>query len=59
MEIVVNPEKCKASGECVSTCPMDAISIIDGVATIDEAKCDLDGICIPACPHAAISYKEG
>ena len=58
MKLVVDPERCQASGECVKTCPMDAISIIDGVATIDAAKCDLDGICIPACPHAAISYKE-
>jgi len=58
MKLVVDPEKCRGSGECVSICPMDAISIIDGVATIDAAKCDLDGICIPACPHAAISYKE-
>jgi NAD-dependent dihydropyrimidine dehydrogenase PreA subunit len=58
MKIVVNPEKCQASGECVTTCPMDAISIIDGLATIDTSKCDLDGICIPACPHGAISYAE-
>ena len=58
MKLVVDPAKCQASGECITICTMDAISIIDGVAKIDGAKCDLDGICIPACPHAAISYKE-
>ena len=58
MKLVVDPQKCQASGECVTICPMDAISIIDGVATIDTAKCDLDGMCIPVCPHGAISYED-
>ncbi len=58
MKLVVDPEKCQASGACVAICPINAISIIDGVATIDAVKCDLDGICIPACPHAAISTAE-
>jgi ferredoxin len=59
MKIVIDREKCRASGECVTACPEDAISIVDGVPTIDESKCDLDGICIPACPHGAIGFSEG
>jgi ferredoxin len=59
MKIVVDLEKCRATGDCVRACPEDAISIVDGVATIDESKCDLDGICIPACPHGAIGFSEG
>ncbi len=58
MKIVVDPEKCRATGDCVTACPEDAISVVDGVASIDESKCDLDGICIPACPHGAISFSE-
>ncbi len=58
MKIVVDPEKCRASEKCILICPENAISIIDGVAKVDEAKCDLDGICIPACPHGAIDYTE-
>jgi len=58
MKIVIDREKCRASGECVTACPEDAISIVDGVATIDESKCDLDGICIAACPNQAIGYNE-
>ena len=58
MKIVIDREKCRASGECVAACPEGAISIVDGVATIDESKCDLDGICIAACPHQAIIYEE-
>lgn len=58
MKILVDPKKCRASGECVLACPEHAISIADGIAVIDEAKCDLDGMCIPACPHGAIDYAK-
>jgi NAD-dependent dihydropyrimidine dehydrogenase PreA subunit len=58
MKIVVDQKKCRGSAKCVLTCPQDAISIEDEVATIDESRCDLDGICIPACPHGAISFSE-
>ena len=58
MKILVDRDKCHGSGECVKVCPRDAISQIDGVATVDESKCDFDGICIPACPHGAISFSE-
>ena len=57
MKIVVDREKCIATGDCVRICPQDAISIADGLATIDESKCDLDGICIPACPRGAIGFS--
>jgi len=58
MKILVNRDKCRGSGECVKVCPRDAISLLEGVATLDESKCDFDGICIPACPHGAISFSE-
>ena len=56
MKLVVDKDKCCASGECIRVCPMDAITIVNGAAVIDEDKCDLDGICIPACPKSAINY---
>jgi ferredoxin len=40
MKIVVDREKCRASGECVTACPEDAISIVDGAAAIDESSYD-------------------
>lgn len=58
MNLEVDPALCCASGECIKVCPMDAITIINGVAHIDEEKCDLDGICIPACPKGAISFQD-
>ena len=58
MKIVVDREKCRATGDCVRACLQDAISIVDGLATIDESKCDLDGICIPTCPYGAIGFSD-
>lgn len=58
MKLLVDKNKCCASGECIKVCPQDAIRIVDGIAVIDFDKCDLDGICIPACPHQAIDFIE-
>lgn len=58
MKMIVDPKKCTASGECVLVCPQSAITVIDGVASIDQSLCDFDGLCIPACPHGAISFSD-
>ncbi|PLY03461.1 MAG: ferredoxin [Desulfuromonas sp.] len=58
MRIVIDPNTCCGSGECIKICPENAISLVDGKAVLDHKKCDLDGICIPACPKGAIEYEE-
>jgi len=58
MKLVIDPQKCCASGECLKTCPQDAITIVEGLAVIDYDLCDHDGICIPACPHSAIDFTD-
>ena len=58
MRIMIDPSKCKGSGECIKLCPVKAITRANGTATLDESLCDFDGICIPACPHEAISFSE-
>ncbi|PLX40120.1 MAG: ferredoxin [Deltaproteobacteria bacterium] len=58
MKIIVDPEKCTGSGECVRICPRKAITLEDGLAVVDHDICDLDGICIPACPNRAIDYRS-
>jgi len=56
--IVVDPNLCRGSGECIKSCPQQAITLVDGLAVIDPGLCDLDGICITACPHGAIDLAE-
>jgi ferredoxin len=58
MKVIINPDKCKLSGECIKVCPQNAISVKDNKAVIDYKKCDSDGICIHACPESAIELVE-
>lgn len=58
LRVVIDPDKCRLSGECIKVCPQKAIYVKGNKAVIDDKKCDLDGICIPACPNQAISFKE-
>jgi NAD-dependent dihydropyrimidine dehydrogenase PreA subunit len=58
VKIVIDPEKCKLSGECMKVCPQGAIYVSGDKAVVDREKCDLDGICIPACPNGAIHFTN-
>ncbi len=48
---------CLGLGTCVDYCNFDAISIVDGIAVIDEEKCVMCGKCIEVCPKAIIVRK--
>lgn len=40
---------------CIHVCPVNAITMIDGRATIDHKKCIECGKCKAACPYSAIA----
>ena len=50
------PNGCLGLGSCISVCKFDAISIIDGVAVIDEEKCQACGMCLKKCPKNLICF---
>ena len=58
MKVIINPDKCKLSGECIKVCPQKAIFVKDGKTVIDYERCDADGMCVPACPQDAIKLVE-
>lgn len=45
---------CLGLGSCVSVCPNDAISVVDGVAVVNRIRCVACGLCVKACPKGLI-----
>lgn len=45
---------CLGLGSCVKACMFDAITIVDGIAVVDEAKCTSCGMCVSSCPKDII-----
>jgi len=45
---------CIACRRCVKECPVDAITIEDNLAVIDQMKCIHCGKCVSVCPTKAI-----
>ena len=50
------PNGCLGLGSCVSICQFGAISVVNGVAVIDEDKCTACGMCINKCPKHIIKF---
>ena len=50
----VDQEKCVGCGVCISSCPVDAISMENDKATVRQDKCIFCGECFSACPQGAI-----
>jgi len=46
---------CTGCGRCVTACPMDAITLVDKKAVINETICNGCRTCVPACPENAIT----
>lgn len=57
MTVVVDPKTCTGCGECVPTCPLDAITLKDDVAVIDPDTCGECGACVDVCPTNSISMS--
>ena len=52
------PYGCLGMGDCSSVCQFDAISMVDGLATVDYAKCVGCGACVKACPRQLIELVD-
>ncbi len=57
MASVVDKKVCVGCGACAATCPVEAITIKNGVAVVDPSKCISCGACVATCPVGAIKLK--
>lgn len=57
--IKIDEEKCNGCGECIPSCPEQAIQIIDGKAKlVKDFYCDGLGACLGSCPTGALIIEE-
>lgn len=51
LEVEYSPDACKGCSECVvqESCPLDAVSIDNGLATLDRSRCFNCGLCTTLC----------
>lgn len=50
---------CNLCGECVESCPTDALTINDDKLNHDGEKCQYCEVCMDLCPECAIRIDEG
>ena len=58
MHIQVDAERCTGCGDCIDTCPNDALSLEGGRAVVDQVKCAGCQTCADVCPTGAIIVVE-
>ena len=51
-------EKCIGCGTCEEKCPLEAISMLDGITELNKSRCIGCGICVHHCPNEAIRLKR-
>lgn len=51
-------DACISCGACVPECPVDVITLGDGIYVIDEDGCIDCGACVNVCPVDAIHPAE-
>ena len=57
MPAKVDEAKCTGCEACVSECPSEAISMVEGKALVNPETCVDCGVCVDVCPQEAISLE--
>ena len=55
--VKVDADECVGCETCVPVCPVEAISMQDGIAVIDQDTCTECEACVPTCPVEAIKSE--
>ena len=54
----VDPELCNGCSECIERCQLDALTMVDSVATVDLDRCIGCGNCVVICDSDAIQLQK-
>jgi len=55
--VKVEKDECIGCETCVPVCPVNSISMVDGVAVIDQNTCTQCENCVSTCPVEAIKVE--
>lgn len=55
MAAKIDKDLCTGCENCVGSCPVEAITMEDGVAVVNADECIDCGACVGECPCEAIS----
>jgi ferredoxin len=54
MAVNIDKSKCTGCGDCVDVCPVEALSVQNGKAEVNDECIDC-GVCVNTCSSEAIS----
>jgi ferredoxin len=54
----LSQQDCTGCGQCVETCPFQAVSLENGQAKINWNQCMGCGVCVDQCPNAALQLVQ-
>ena len=53
MAVNIDKAKCTGCGDCVDVCPVEALSLENGKAVVNDECIDC-GVCVDECPSGAL-----
>lgn len=56
--VFTNKAQCRDCYRCLRQCPVKAIRMVDGQASVDPERCISCGTCIKECPQGAKQYRN-